>query len=670
MGAAYWVLRTIQFGFRVPWASRPPPTRSKGYALPPDELVWASAEVGRWVSAGYARRLSPAAGAGAPWVSPTFIVYGSKPRLVIDLRLINLHVRKRVFQYQRLPSFLATLVPNDHLVSWDVTDAFYHVRLRPSDRKYFRFVVRGAVYEPRVLPFGMRLSPWVWTKMMRPVVAALRLRGFQVNAYVDDFAANGRGARPSTRAAATAGRVEILSLFKQLGIQVHPLKGVATGTTRLPLLGFLVDTTRRLVVLPPARLAKLVGGAKALLSAARLRSRRVSSKTLQRFSGLAVSCQLALPSARFFLRRVYNCQSLVAPVSRLTHGAVANLAWFSKLHSEPGVGRALWPVTLGELTTDASPYGWGGHWQHLLPAAGFFTAAQRDLHINVKEVAAVRFCLLAFGSQLLGKEGLLRLRVDSRVAMHVINGFSSRSPALMAELRNLHAVAALYRVTLRASWLPSVANVWADALSRRSDPGDWRLSTPVFNKLVQRYGVHTVDRFASPTNTKCARFNSLRHAPGTEAVDAFSVFWGGGENNWIYPPFNQVERVLAKVRADKATATVILPVWVAQHWWAPAVADADEGYLLPASAGLFQSGRTLRPAPPPKWRMAVFRFVGGGLPAAAAARRQARRSRAAHRRRRFTLRSGRLHGNALNVGRWRVPTPGEALMPLPPAGCA
>jgi len=102
--AAYWVLRTIQFGFRVSWASRPTQTRSKGYELPPDEFVWASAEVGRWVSAGYARRLSPAAGAGAPWVSLTFIVYGSKPRLVVDLRLINLHVRKRVLQYQRLPN--------------------------------------------------------------------------------------------------------------------------------------------------------------------------------------------------------------------------------------------------------------------------------------------------------------------------------------------------------------------------------------------------------------------------------------------------------------------------------------------------------------------------------------------------------------------------------------
>jgi len=133
MGAAYWVLPSIQFGFRVPWASRPPPTKSKGYVMPCDRQLWSETEVARWVAAGYATRLSPAAGAGAPWVSPTLVVYGSKPWLVIDLHLMNLHIRRRIFQYQKLPSFLSTLLPGDHLVPWDVSDAFYHVRLRPPD---------------------------------------------------------------------------------------------------------------------------------------------------------------------------------------------------------------------------------------------------------------------------------------------------------------------------------------------------------------------------------------------------------------------------------------------------------------------------------------------------------------------------------------------------------
>jgi len=54
------------------------------------------------------------------------------------------------------------------------------------------------------------------------------------------------------------------------------------------------------------------------------------------------------------------------------------------------------------------------------------------VHTNLKEVAAVCFCLAVFGRPLLLPGGMLRVRVYNRVAMHVINGFSSLSPALIA----------------------------------------------------------------------------------------------------------------------------------------------------------------------------------------------------------------------------------------------
>lgn len=196
----------------------------------------------------------------------------------MDLRLINQFIAARLFRYQRLAGFLASVLPNEHLISWDVKDAFYHVRIFPAHRKYFRFVVDGVVYEPRVLPFGMRLSPWAWTKVLRPVVAALRLKGFHVLAYVDDFAATGRGRRPSSAASATAGRFEIVQLFQHLGVHVNATKGVSEGTTRLPILGFLADTQRRLLLLPKSRLDKIINCAKALLSAANAGNRRVSAR--------------------------------------------------------------------------------------------------------------------------------------------------------------------------------------------------------------------------------------------------------------------------------------------------------------------------------------------------------------------------------------------------------
>lgn len=308
MGASPWVLRTILYGLAIPWLSRPPPTRSAGYPMAAKEADWSLTEVQRWVAAGFVRRLSAAAGASAPWVSPTFVVYGGKPRLVVDLRKINRYITPKRFQYQRLQSFLTLLSLGDHLVSWDVSDAFYHIRILPEHRKFFRFVVGGTVYEPTVLPFGMRLSPWAWTKVLRPVVAALRRQGYIVNAYVDDFAAAVRGPRGSTAAAATSGRVKILDLFKSLGVHVHPTKGVAAATQRLPLLGFLVDTKRKVLLLPTERLAKVISMAKCILTAGTKTNRWVSGSALRRFTGTAVFCSLALPPARFFLRRLYDCQ--------------------------------------------------------------------------------------------------------------------------------------------------------------------------------------------------------------------------------------------------------------------------------------------------------------------------------------------------------------------------
>eukprot|EP00170_Pyropia_yezoensis_P007499 contig_30752_g7522 len=312
----------------------------------------------------------------------------------------------------------------------------------------------------------MRLSPWAWTKVLRPVVAAMRRMGYTVNAYVDDFAATGRGHRPSTQAAATSVRASILKLFHKLGIQVHPTKGVSVGTQRLPLLGFLVDTDRRVLMLPLERVDKVVSMAKCLLTTASAANRWVSRKELTRLTGTAVSCSLALPPARFFLRRLYDCQGggrTTTRTVRLSHGAMEDLTWFAHLKGNSEVGRALWQPTAGLLTTDASPWGWGGHLNQLVPAAGFFSLADHSQHINVKEVAAIRFCLASFEGLLDGKHGLLKINTDNRVAMHVLNGFSSRSAALMTDLRKLRVQLLRMSVALDVSWIPSVANGWADA---------------------------------------------------------------------------------------------------------------------------------------------------------------------------------------------------------------
>jgi len=86
--------------------------------------------------------------------------------------------------------------------------------------------------------------------MLQSVVTALRARGHTFRAYVDDLAATRRLSHPSSKAAATSGRVEIAALLLSLGLHVRPENGAHAGTRALPLLEFLVDTRRRVLLLP------------------------------------------------------------------------------------------------------------------------------------------------------------------------------------------------------------------------------------------------------------------------------------------------------------------------------------------------------------------------------------------------------------------------------------
>jgi len=95
------------------------------------------------------------------------------------------------------------------------------------------------------------------------------------------------------------------------------------------------------------------------------------------------------------------------------------------------------------------------------------------------------------------------------------------------------------------------------------------------------------------------------------------------------------------IRAEAATETLILSVWITQPWWSAAVAGADETFFLPRATGLFSPGRVQRPTTTPHWRVGVLRVV----------------------------RSGRLSQPPLvapdNVSPWSVPPPTAALPPLP-----
>lgn len=526
---------------------------------------------------------------------------------------MNDYLQDSPFRYESLASFVAHLRPGDHMVSWDICDAFHHIPIKESDQQYLAFVLGGTLYYPLSLPFGLKLAPWALTKVLRPVLAYLRSKGFPVLRYMDDFASLATGARPGSKARATAARCRAVAVFRRLRFQIHPSKGAVEAKTSLNILGFRVDTVRRLLLLPPRRLDTVVCAAMSLHLAASSHCRWVRVGALQRFCGLAVSYSAAVPMVRFHLYALYRCM----PTRRrsqlqISTAAMTELTWWARLDSSSEVGRAVWqqPV-VAELTTDACGYGWGAVLNRSVPARGFFSSADQADHINVQELRSLDKALDCWPN--LCGPGVLRLRLDNSVNVSVVNNMTTRSPALMEVLdRILHRFSA-WGLRAEATWLSSVANSHADKLSRNTDSSDWRLRPDIFRVLNAAWGPLQIGRLATADNTQLRRFNSRVMSPGTEAINA-RLQPSGRCRNYLSPPLSQMDLVLPKLQRDLATAVVLVPHWPASPWWRPLLMASSAAVHLPYQASLFTHGRWSTPARQPTWRTAATLIECGGRP--------------------------------------------------------
>lgn len=182
---------------------------------------------------------------------------------------------------------------------------------------------------PFVLSFWLKLAVFVLKEVLQPVVGYLRRKGIAVLACMDDFCGRPPGKPPDQAVAAIETRVQALELFRSLGLTVYSTKGEALGTTRTPIIGYVLDTARREITMPDSRLAGLIAAVGSLTSAASSASRRVSFKSLHRFIGKAVSCSLALRAGRLYLKRLHAVQrgNSHRRSVRLTHGVLRDLSW-------------------------------------------------------------------------------------------------------------------------------------------------------------------------------------------------------------------------------------------------------------------------------------------------------------------------------------------------------
>ena len=629
IGASRVVQSWLRDGVRVNWAAGKAPEQGwhdRSIPVKQCDKDWLRGELKRQIGTG---AIEPAE--CDQFISNAFVHTqpNGKRRLVINLAQLNDLTDKVTVKFETLRVLRNLAQPGDWSISFDLQDGFHCIQIDPEYRKYFTFEIDGQLWQYAVIPFGWTNSPYVFVKTMRPVVNFFRshvahenvgrkvyyhsTRGRHLSPgnlrclpYMDDFLFLFR-----TEGEASLGATFLDSILTDLGLTRSIKKSVWTPTQRIDHLGLTIDLKRGCFLVPKPAVEAIQKQARTLLKIAAGSSGRVPVRMLAKFTGKVASVDLAVPLARFRTRSLHEV--LGAPHDwecwqRLSRAARTDLKWWEHL-DENAQERAIWlPETQIRLHCDASgEVGWGAAVELTVPAQGFWRAHQMKHHITLKELKAVRFAVESFLPELAGK--IVQLYEDNQAVVATLMKGSTRSPLMMKELRKLFDLLGLHGITLRPQYIRSHLNVMADRLSRERDANDWKLNPAVFEMAAERWGLPTVDRFATANNAQCKRFNSRYADPQSEARDAFAQLWKG-EHSWCNPPWGLIGRVLRKIQQEGASATLVLPYWTSQYWWPLLTSLADEVVYLQPARDLFLPGDrgSRRAVGRPNWSAVLVRI--------------------------------------------------------------
>ncbi len=128
------------------------------------------------------------------------------------------------------------------------------------------------------------------------------------------------------------------------------------------------------------------------------------------------------------------------------------------------------PVESSYLQCDSSGFGWGVVLNDCIEARGFWTGLDKFKHITFKELKAVRCAIEFFLPEVKGRR--LLLHEDNQSVVGVLTHLTSRSQAMMSELRKLFLLTDEHDISIRTIYIRSAANFWADRLSRETENSD------------------------------------------------------------------------------------------------------------------------------------------------------------------------------------------------------
>lgn len=497
------------------------------------------------------------------FISKIFLIPkpNGKSRFILNLKELNKFIETFHFKLEDLRTALNLISQNCFMATLDLKDAYFLIKIGNHSKKYLRFIFQGDLYEFNVLPFGLNTAPFIFTKIMKPVIKLLRSAGLLSSLYLDDYFLIGNSFDQCVRNVETTKK-----LLTSLGFIINEEKSNLNPTKSCKFLGVIINSIHLIVYLPPDKKVRIKSEIQSFL-----KLKRCKIRLFARLVGLLVSACNAVDYGWAYTKQLERCKFLNLKENNnfdsymnIPDYIIPDLLWWLN-NIDNSIKTIKNDNYCIEIFSDASTTGWGAACNGEA-TGGQWSTIEKTNHINYLEILAAFLALKCFAKVLQNCQILLR--IDNTTAISYINRMGGvQYPHLTQISRSLWQWCEQRKIYVYASYIPSRDNTIADAQSRKIHPDiEFTLSTQAFTRLIEKFGQPDIDLFASRLNTKCTKYISYQRDPDAWGINAFTINWSTFYF-YAFPPFSIILKVLRKIIQEKARGIIVVPVWPTQPWF-------------------------------------------------------------------------------------------------------
>ena len=405
-----------------------------------------------------------------------------------------------------MSQFAHIITKGDWLSKCDIADAYYHTPILHQFQHYFAFYYNNKTYCFTVLPFGLATGPFLFTSLLRPVIAYFRKEGIRIHAYLDDFiilSSNYKKAKTDTHF--------VVSELQMLGFKINFKKSELNPTQNILFLGLQWNSHPPQVALPLEKWQKLQ-----TLILTFLNSQEQTCRSLAQILGLINFILITCSALRRHVRQLQltliderrllpQNASYDLPI-QISPKVFATLNWWLQLPLHSFSCSLVPPIFSRSLATDASDWGWGAITDDDSVSFPWSTELLTK-SIAYRELLAVFLALKHFKSL---KNQTISLSIDNTTAAaYIRKGGGTKSRTLLKLACDILQFTENINSSIQPIYISSNWNYQADVLSHNLPLQEWKLADWAFSIIYKRWGTPQLDLFASSRTTKTKLYYTL-----------------------------------------------------------------------------------------------------------------------------------------------------------------